>query len=732
MKNLKKLILVFVFLFVFTISAIATTASPDFEETKIATSQNEVEQIKLEQEAKAEEYEKTLEKCSYLTYTTSVTPITDKLNTITKETAKEKDAAVAEKEKEGYIVTVTEKEHNEEKNEYTFNVLNGVVTSSEVNKENNTSYNDKAITEVLNNFKNIDNDDIRIVITTTSSSQNINETETKITEKEAKALVEELKEQGYEASYVQNNEEITETTISSKTSLTEENIANNLQNENTDKEIKDVTVTEESAPSNISESYYDENDANNKYNELVNAGIYESVDKTSSIDYTKETKISGPIKFDWDKDTLEPYTEDVYENNTKIGYKKFYTIEEIVSEAQNKKEENLTQSECQRLLYAHSQNDGWTSNCKEITNTTITESSDNKVNFNNAPQSTRTWSHLDISINQYINIVDENGNVLATNVKGTLSNISATINDTTKLEYKAPTYDGNRLEVRQKTDGNYTKVKNTDKVTITATITYTYNNQIKSKNIILEGYLYNKYNVCSQRNQIGGGFDFAVDLTIDTNNNLIADIATSSTWTFTASKDEETKNQGYYEEYEYATKYEVTAVDEDYVYNVSYIATDYDVTYIGTSNVYNVTEQIYDKYYLIDGEKTTYEVKTVGVIKEDEQCKIEEEQKLLGNLVVNYITTNGKVLSEQLNYTEKEKTPYETLEKTFEGYKLVKIEGNTKGEYVAQNTITVTYIYDIIPTVNTGIIENNIYETILVISCFAFVGLLVFKKKIFE
>lgn len=738
MNNLQKIALVFVFIFVFTISAVVSADSYDFQETQIASTLEEANRIKEEQQSKADEYSKNLERCSYLAYESTITPVVETLDTITKETAKEKDAVKSEKEKEGYIVTVVTKEHDAQTNEYTFNVLNGIVTSSLVNEQDDTSYNKKQITEVLSGFENVDNDDIRIEITTSNSETKINKTETKKTEKEAKDLVKELEELGYEVSYSQNSNTKIQLTKSSKTALTKENITESLKSENPTKEILDVTVSTVSTPSKVSETFDTEEKATLKYNELKSAGIYENVTKTKVIDYTKAEKVSDG-KFEWEKESTEPYNEDIYTDGEKTGYKTYYAKTEIISEAQNKKEENLTEAQCKKLLNSHSAKDGWTSNCEKTTSTKIEESTDNKVHMNSTPQGTRTWSHLDISIGQHINIIDKEGNVLASNIQGTLKDIEVTLNGTTKIEYNQPTYDGSRLEVRQKTSKvGYTKVTNTDLVTINATITYTYNGVKKTKAITIEGYLHNIYNVCREKNIIGGGYDLEFDIILDTDNNLITEIKTETLWTFTASKEAETKLQGYYEEYEYAKNYKVEAIDEDYVYNVSYIATDYNILYKGIKSVYNVIEKIYDKFYLISGEKTTYEVKTVGNIKEDNQCK----ETLPGSLIVNYITKDGKVLTKRLESTEPGTTPYETIEKVFDGYRLIRVEGNKTGKYIAGETIEVTYIYEEIkpvsnetqtskvPTVNTGINETNIYEYILIGATITLIGLLSYRKRL--
>lgn len=730
MKKLNKLILVIVFLFVFTVNVYAEAKSSDFEVTQIATTLNEVEKFEKEQQAQAEVVDKNLKMCSYLDYTTSITPMKQTFDTITKETASEKDEVIEEKAKEGYFVTVEVKEHEEQRKDYAFNVLNGVVLSATVNNNEDNSYNNKSIDEVLDEFEDIDNEDVRVVNEINSIEESIDETEIKISEEAAKTLVESLIKQGYTASYNQNNNTINQIVISSKEQLTNDEIALRLKAANANKEIKDVSVTTVSTPGSYeSEKYDDSTMAENKYNELLATGKYETINIVPSIDTTRTNKIQEKVAFEWTKDSLEAYSEDVYTKEVKTGYKYFYNVEETIQEAQNLNQTDLTYAQCQELYNSHSSSDGWTSDCSKVTNTTITESDNNKINFNDTPQSTRTWSHLDISVGQNINIVDTNGNVIASNIEGSLSNIEVTLNGTTKIEYDDPTYDSGRLEVRQSTKkGNYTKVTNEDKVSISATLTYKYNGQTYTKNVILEGYLNNDFNVCRQKGQKGGGFDLELNLNVTEDGKLVVSVTTEESWTFTATKPAQTKIQGYYDEYEYIKQYQVVANDEDYVYNVSYVATDYNVSYKGTKANYNIIEKTYDKYYLINGEKTLYEVKTVGVIKEADDCEING----YGQLIVNYVTIDGKILFRQLQYKGIGGNPYETIEKSFDGYQLVKVEGNETGKYVKDETIVVTYIYRPIPSVNTGITENNFYEVMLLMSAMAFVSIIVFRKRISE
>ncbi|WP_415674408.1 MucBP domain-containing protein, partial [Vagococcus fessus] len=67
----------------------------------------------------------------------------------------------------------------------------------------------------------------------------------------------------------------------------------------------------------------------------------------------------------------------------------------------------------------------------------------------------------------------------------------------------------------------------------------------------------------------------------------------------------------------------------------------------------------------------------------------------MGELVVNHVTEDGKVLKEPISSTEKVGTAYSTEKQSFDGYEFVKLSddsGKPAGEYV-EGTTEVTYIY---------------------------------------
>lgn len=107
---------------------------------------------------------------------------------------------------------------------------------------------------------------------------------------------------------------------------------------------------------------------------------------------------------------------------------------------------------------------------------------------------------------------------------------------------------------------------------------------------------------------------------------------------------------------------------------------------------------------------------------------------IYGKLIVRYVDTKGNVLSEELNYTEKVDTEYATIEKEFEEYSIVKIDGETKGKYI-DGTITVTYIYEFTSGTGgndvpeTGINTSNVLEITTLFSLITLVTTIILRKR---
>ena len=131
--------------------------------------------------------------------------------------------------------------------------------------------------------------------------------------------------------------------------------------------------------------------------------------------------------------------------------------------------------------------------------------------------------------------------------------------------------------------------------------------------------------------------------------------------------------------------------------------------------------------YVEEVESNTYET----------ELTIKAAHGIYGKLIVRYVDNKGNVLSEELTYSEKVGTEYATIEKEFEDYSLIDIDGETKGKYI-DGTIIVTYIYeftsgiggdDIIDIPNTGIETNNVLEITTILSLISLITSIIIRKR---
>lgn len=107
---------------------------------------------------------------------------------------------------------------------------------------------------------------------------------------------------------------------------------------------------------------------------------------------------------------------------------------------------------------------------------------------------------------------------------------------------------------------------------------------------------------------------------------------------------------------------------------------------------------------------------------------------IYGKLIVRYVDTKGNVLNKELTSTEKVDTEYATIEKEFEDYSLVKVDGETKGKYI-DGTITVTYIYEFTSGTGgndvpeTGIDTSNALEITTLFSVITLITTIILRKR---
>ena len=105
-----------------------------------------------------------------------------------------------------------------------------------------------------------------------------------------------------------------------------------------------------------------------------------------------------------------------------------------------------------------------------------------------------------------------------------------------------------------------------------------------------------------------------------------------------------------------------------------------------------------------------------------------------GKVIARYIDVKGNVLHEEIITTGMVNKAYKTSALEFDGYELIKTEGNESGLYQTEDQV-VTYIYEFVDGVggdevpNTGIDTNSTLEVTTVISMITLVGAIVLRKR---
>jgi hypothetical protein len=112
-------------------------------------------------------------------------------------------------------------------------------------------------------------------------------------------------------------------------------------------------------------------------------------------------------------------------------------------------------------------------------------------------------------------------------------------------------------------------------------------------------------------------------------------------------------------------------------------------------------------YYInVDSDEVSNKVETKLVYGDNEETNEDEFVTIVekGKLNVIYKTTDGVILEQLPETEEMGGVEYTTSEKEFYGYTLTEMPENKDGVYVANSTITVTYIY----TKNDGEVSEEV------------------------
>lgn len=129
----------------------------------------------------------------------------------------------------------------------------------------------------------------------------------------------------------------------------------------------------------------------------------------------------------------------------------------------------------------------------------------------------------------------------------------------------------------------------------------------------------------------------------------------------------------------------------------------------------------YDFVSVTGLEEGTYDVEDTIV------TYVYEKQK--GDLVINYVDTEGNKLIDSKKTTKEVGTKYETTAEEIDGYELKEVQGEETGTYELGTTV-VTYVYEVAP--NTGISVNSNSKILFASTSLLTIAVLVFRKKRFN
>lgn len=207
------------------------------------------------------------------------------------------------------------------------------------------------------------------------------------------------------------------------------------------------------------------------------------------------------------------------------------------------------------------------------------------------------------------------------------------------------------------------------------------------------------------------------------------------------------------------TKYETIKEEIDgYVFETvdgdivgEYIKGDIEVTYIYSKLgklVINYVDTLGNK--LLDSKESTGKVGTEyktnkeiiddydfvkvdgleeGLYSDSETVVTYVYDKKVGELVINYVDTEGNKLLESESSKEKVGTEYKTTAKEIDGYELKEVEGEETGTYDVEKTVVI-YVYEVAP--NTGIFINSNSKILFASTSLLTIAVLVFRKKKFN
>lgn len=160
---------------------------------------------------------------------------------------------------------------------------------------------------------------------------------------------------------------------------------------------------------------------------------------------------------------------------------------------------------------------------------------------------------------------------------------------------------------------------------------------------------------------------------------------------------------------------------------------DYKV--IEDEKIFNINEEFKFELYFIDIDTDNINNKVSSEIILDNISDLKEDNVETnvssGNVIVNYVTKDGKKLSNSITLSGLVGTNYETIKKEFDKYNFIEVIGQVKGE-IKEDAIEVTYIYDVTPLPpKTGIKQTINYMKYLVMLILLFIPMnIIIKLKL--
>lgn len=331
MKKFNKLILVIVCLFAFSVSVFADESNYDYTDSATTYSLDEIAELQLSQGNTAKAFSENLGSCKSLEYKTTTEEGTDEFDTITAESSRERDNVVEEKEEEGYTVAVVEEKHEAAILEHAFNVLNGEIVSTTVNGNDRQGYEGRKADQVIESpeFTDYEDEEVAVQNTVTVDFHEVSGTNNFVTNEQARNYEQELLSQGYRPEVIQNNTTPTVNTFrrtSLLSGLERGLLIFGVYGANPNKEILNLDISYEEKTE--TDTFDNQLAANYNAGQKWFSGQYSSVDVEKVIDDSNPELTVNKGEIDWTATSLEPYTEDVYDNDQDVvGYRYYYNEE---------------------------------------------------------------------------------------------------------------------------------------------------------------------------------------------------------------------------------------------------------------------------------------------------------------------------------------------------------------------------------------------------------------------